>query len=73
LSNDKDVVIKEADKGGGAIVMNKTYYKQKILQMLEDQDYYKSAPENYDKKTISKIEEQLNDPSAINITERERN
>lgn len=73
LSNDENIVIKEADKGGGVVVMNKTYYEQKILEMLGDQDYYKSTTENYDKKTISKIKQLLNDPSARNITEKERN
>ena len=73
LSNDENIVIKEADKGGGVVVMNKTYYEQKILEMLGDQDYYKSTTENYDKKTISKIKQLLSDPSARNITEKERN
>ena len=36
LSKDTSIVIKEADKGGGIVIMNKEFYKRKILEMLDD-------------------------------------
>ena len=34
LQNDHSVIIKEADKGGGVVIMNRVFYKEKILEML---------------------------------------
>ena len=34
LRNDSDIIIKEADKGGSVIIVDKDYYKEKILEML---------------------------------------
>ena len=36
LANDMSIVIKEADKGGGIVIMNKDFYKTKFLEMLDD-------------------------------------
>ena len=43
LKNDKTIVIKEADKGGGIVIMNKDFYKNKIEEMLQDDTLYKTA------------------------------
>ena len=43
LAKDSSIVIKEADKGGGIVIMNKEFYKRKILQMLEDKSFYKKV------------------------------
>ena len=40
LQNDTDIIVKEADKGSGIVIMNKTYYKSKILEMLNDKEFY---------------------------------
>ena len=57
LKNDKSIVIKEADKGGGIVIMNTDYYKQKIMKMLEDDTFYKSTNDNCNKATFKKIRE----------------
>ena len=57
LQNDKSIVIKEADKGGGIVIMNTDYYKQKIIDMLEDDTFYKAANDNCSKATFKKIRE----------------
>ena len=36
LKNDKNLVIKEGDKGGACVIMDKNYYKEKILSLLSD-------------------------------------
>ncbi|XP_076044806.1 uncharacterized protein LOC143027405 [Oratosquilla oratoria] len=37
LGEDKDLVITQADKGGGIVVMDKTDYDKKMLDLLEDE------------------------------------
>lgn len=67
LCDDDSIVIKEADKGGGVVVMNKAYYEVKILDMLNDPEYYKHVEENQEKKTLSKITQFVNE-NLSNIT-----
>ncbi|XP_062571387.1 uncharacterized protein LOC134233429, partial [Saccostrea cucullata] len=55
LTNDCSIVIKEADKGGAVVIMNTEYYKSKILQMLNNSEFYDEISENSDKKTMRKI------------------
>lgn len=71
LCDDDSIVIKEADKGGGVVVMNKAYYEVKILDMLNDPEYYKHVEENQEKKTLSKIKQFVNE-NLSNITTKER-
>lgn len=71
LCDDESIVIKEADKGGGVVVMNKAYYEVKILDMLNDPEYYKHVEENQEKKTLSKIKQFVNE-NLSNITTKER-
>ena len=44
LTKDTSIVIKEADKGGGIVIMNKEFYKRKILEMLGDKSFYNRKP-----------------------------
>ena len=39
LKDDETIVIKEADKGGGVFILNKKYYKNKILDMLNNDTF----------------------------------
>lgn len=54
LCDDDSIVIKEANKGGGVVVMNKAYYEVKILDMLNDLEYHKHVEENQEKKNSVK-------------------
>lgn len=40
LSIDKDIVVLQADKGRGSVVMNRSDYSTKMQAMLGDRDTY---------------------------------
>ena len=54
LAEDSSIMIKEADKGGGIVLMNTDFYKRKILEMLVDESYYSQIQDNCRKETINK-------------------
>ena len=37
LKNDKNIEIKEADKGGSVVILSKSHYKSMILSQLDDE------------------------------------
>ena len=41
LEKDETIIIKTADKGGATVIMHKTYYGDKILELLTDAENYK--------------------------------
>ncbi|VDI81669.1 Hypothetical predicted protein [Mytilus galloprovincialis] len=55
LKNNPSIILKEADKGGGIVIMDKTFYREKVLEQLNDNDYYTKRRKNNDKSTIRKI------------------
>ena len=55
LKQDKDIVIKEADKGNAVVIMNSSYYKDLVLKQLEDQNYYEQCPSYNTKAILSKL------------------
>lgn len=55
LENRKDVIIHPADKGGGVVVMDKTYYHSQLLDMLQDENTYQQL----DKDPTNKYREDL--------------
>lgn len=55
LKENKDVIIKEADKGSSIVIMNKQYYLQKSYDILMNKSDYEELPENTDNKTMLKI------------------
>lgn len=59
LANDESIVIKEADKGGAVVIMDSGFYKDHIMKMLSNVDYYQEIPTNDDKKTMQKIKNLL--------------
>ena len=55
---DKSIVIKEADKGNAVVVLDRDFYRDKILNMLSDAEYYALTDKKSDQKTrkiISKL------------------
>lgn len=52
-------MIKEADKGGAVVIMDSGFYKDHIMKMLSNVDYYQEIPTNDDKKTMQKIKNLL--------------
>ena len=55
LTKDTSIVIKEADKGGGIVIMNKEFYKRKILEILDDKSFYKQIESQSTKETMKKV------------------
>ncbi|CAG2199913.1 unnamed protein product [Mytilus edulis] len=55
LKNNPSIILKEADKGGGIVIMDKTFYREKVLEQLNDNEYYTKLRKNNDKSTIRKI------------------
>ena len=44
-------MIKEADKGGAVVVIDADYYKDKILEMLSDEEVYSEIDSDMDMQT----------------------
>ena len=55
LKNDKSLVIKKADKGNVLVVLEKTFYKNQILSILNDINIYKKHDKNIDSKIFLKV------------------
>ena len=55
LATDNSIVIKEADKGGAIVIMDKEHYKEMVLNQLTDDQFYQELPSNDDGKTMRKI------------------
>jgi len=40
LRNNKNIIIKKADKNSGIVILNKTDYENKVMTMLADENVY---------------------------------
>ena len=71
LKKNKDIIIKEADKGGAVVIMNTQHYFKMISDHLNDETTYKMVESNCDTKVmkgITKIIEKYKD----NLTKKEK-
>ena len=57
LIKDDSIIIKEADKGGSVIIMDKTYYITKIESMLNNNKVFKKHPNNIDNLNMAKVKQ----------------
>ena len=55
LKSQDDIIIKQSDKGGACVIMDKTYYYEKMMELLNDRETYQEINSNLDKQTHSKI------------------
>ena len=55
LKNDKNIEIKEADKGGSVAILSKSHYKSMILSQVNDEKTYKKSNSNPDQAIMKKI------------------
>ena len=46
LANDKNIIIKEADKDGATVIMDTSFYREQIDKLLSNPDYYKQLEES---------------------------
>ena len=73
LKNDESIVIKEADKGSMVVILDKTFYKEKMLMTLSNTDVYKKHKKNKDNKIFNKVKKLAKDYySSGNLTFKER-
>ena len=49
------LIIKQADKGGAVVIMDRQYYSEKITEMLNNEEIYFPLTENIDDKVIQKV------------------
>ena len=60
LMDDNNIIIKEADKGGATVIMDKIFYKNKIEELLSDTENYTLINGgNQDESIMKKIEKLL--------------
>lgn len=55
LGNNPDIIITTADKGGGVIIMDKTDYDHKMLELLGDRSTYMEKHDGYAKEEAEKF------------------
>ena len=54
-------MIKEADKGNAVVILEREYYRDKILNMLKDGMYYEETDKKADQKTYKMITKLLHE------------
>ena len=57
LKINKDIIIKEADKGGCVVVMDTEHYVNMVMSQLKDKKTYQTTKNNCDKKVMEKLSE----------------
>ena len=60
LKNNSALIIKEADKEGCVVLMNKPHYKRTTFQHLIDANTYQNADEKCDNRVMKRIGELAN-------------
>ena len=55
LQNNKNIIIKQADRGGAVVIMDRDYYANKILEILKDDETYIQLHMHTDEEVIKKI------------------
>lgn len=58
LAEDPDVVVTQADKGGGVIIMDKIEYVRKMEEMLSDAATYEKKPAGFTSKSSTAFNQQ---------------
>ena len=72
LRGDSEILIFAADKGGAVVVMDRTYYADKILEMPNDPLTFEEITANKD-KNVMKLRKELASYHSHNLTEKEVN
>ena len=55
LKSQDDIIIKQSDKGGACVIMDKIYYYEKMMELLNDRETYQEINSNLDNQTHSKL------------------
>ncbi|VDI56115.1 Hypothetical predicted protein [Mytilus galloprovincialis] len=59
LKSDKSIIIIEADKGNAVVIMDREYYRDNILNMLQDEMSYEVTDKKLDRQTSTMIKKLL--------------
>ena len=70
LQKDHSIIIKEADKGGAFVIMDRDYYIKRMSDMLKDGKMYKEIKSNREKQILTKIKK-LTAKHGQNLTDKE--
>ena len=57
LRGNKNIVIKKADKGGNIIIMNTSYYVEKVNECLDNEDIYEKCKSKSIKTSMNKVKQ----------------
>lgn len=60
LKNDESIIIKEADKGSAIVIMNKTDYKDMVMDIISDAGYYQHASDYKSQMVMKKLNQLVN-------------
>ena len=71
LQNNKEIIIKTADKGSAFIIMNTSYYKTKVEERLNKEDLYKTHEKNPDNIVMNRLNTFLDKHKSI-LTKKEK-
>lgn len=55
LKNDESIIIKHADKGGATVIMDRSFYRKKIMELLKDGQNYTQLARNEDDTIMKEI------------------
>ena len=71
LINNKNIIIKEADKGGIIVIMERDFYIQKIASIINDPTYYESSNNTEEEKIIKNVKEHITKSNFLTSHERD--
>ena len=54
LASDETIIIKQADKGGAIVIMDKEFYRRQVEKLLFDNEYYQKLDNNPQKEIMKK-------------------
>ena len=60
LSKDNSIIFKESDKGGAMVLLNSSFYEQRMKTMLNDSETYKEIRNHNEESVMKKIEKFAN-------------
>lgn len=70
LQRDSTIIIKEADKGGAVVIMDKLHYREMVLNELTNSSFYRKLSTNEDRHTMLRVEKLIK-KHAENLTKNE--
>ena len=54
LAGDETIIIKQTDKGGATVIMDKDFYQRQVEKLLFDNEYYQKLDNNPQREIMKK-------------------